>query len=90
MGLPRGFSLTYRRPLRINEWKIDDPDGELYMVSIMDDGTVISAYGRCAYRTGCKVVSWSDFLHGEMNDLVEKTMGNKVLHEVLDKLQMMT
>lgn len=56
-------------------------------MSIEDGGTVLSAYGRNAHSSGCKIVTWEEFLQGDMNDLVEKTMGKPVLQEVLEKLQ---
>ena len=79
--------MAYKRPKTLYEWKIDEPDEELYLVSILDDETVVSAYGRCAHGSGCKIVSWQQFLAGEMNSLVEKTMGKRVLGELQVQLQ---
>ena len=82
--------MAYKQPKPIYEWKIDEPDKELYIASILDNETVISAYGRYAHGSGSNSVSWQEFLEGEMNELVEKTMGVKVLTELLTKLQGLT
>ena len=79
--------MGYRRPKSIFERKVDEPGQELYLVSIQDDETVLSAYGRYAHGSGGKTVSWDEFLQGEMNGLVERTMGKEVLNEVLTKLR---
>jgi hypothetical protein len=82
--------MAYKQPKSLFEWKIDEPDKELYLASILDDETILSAYGRYAHSSGSKLVSWQEFLAGEMNELVEKTMGEKVLMELLDKLRDIT
>ena len=82
--------MSYVRPKPIKHWKIDNPDEELYESSIMDDQTVIAAYGRYAHGSGCKIVSWQDFLNGEMNELVAKYMGDKVLSQMLAMLRLIT
>ncbi len=79
--------MAYKQPKPLFEWKIDEPDKELYLASILDDETILSAYGRNAHSSGSKLVSWKEFLAGEMNDLVEKTMGEKILVDLLDKLE---
>ena len=76
--------MTY--PKSLYEWKIDEPDKELYIASILENGTVVSAYGRYGHSSGSTSVSWQEFLAGEMNDVVEKTMGKRVLDELLGKL----
>ncbi|MDN3639240.1 hypothetical protein QWY82_10500 [Simiduia curdlanivorans] len=82
--------MNYIPPKAIKNWKNDNPDGELYEASIMDNNTVISAYGRYSHGSSCKIVSWKEFLGGEMNELVSKTMGSKVLNEILHELQSIT
>ncbi|MBB1403879.1 hypothetical protein [Pseudoalteromonas sp. SG45-1] len=82
--------MAYEKPKPLYEWKIDEPDKELYIASILDNETVLSAYGRYAHGSGSKSVSWQEFLEGEMNELVEKTMGVKVLTELLAKLKVLT
>ncbi len=79
--------MAYMRPNPLYEWKIDEPDKELYLAQILDNETVLSAYGRYEHGSGSKSVSWQEFLDGEMNELVEKTMGKKVLTELLAKLK---
>ena len=75
---------------KCNEWKVDEPDKELYLAQILDNETVLSAYGRYAHSSGSKAVSWQEFLNGEMNELIEKTMGANVLAELLIKLRRIT
>lgn len=82
--------MAYKQPKALYEWKIDEPDKELYLASILDDGSVLSAYGRFAHSSGSKSVSWQAFLAGEMNELVETTMGKNVLTELLVKLRGLT
>jgi hypothetical protein len=79
--------MVYKRPNPLYEWKIDEPDKELYLAQILDNEMVLSAYGRHAHGSGSKIVSWQEFLDGEMNELVEKTMGLKVLTELLTQLK---
>ncbi|MGI5308229.1 hypothetical protein [Rheinheimera sp. WS51] len=82
--------MAYKQPKSLFEWKLDEPDKELYLVSILDNKTVLSAYGRYAQGSGAKVVSWQAFLQGEMNDLIQSTMGTEILVEVLNKLREIT
>ncbi len=82
--------MKYKQPKPLFEWKIDEPDKELYLVAILDNETVLSAYGRYAHSSGSKFVSWKQFLSGEMNDLVEKTMGKQVLIELISQLNRLT
>ena len=82
--------MAYKRPIPLYEWKIDEPDKELYLAQILDNETVLSAYGRYAHGSGSKLVSWQEFLAGEMNELIEKTMGKEVLTELLSKLKGLT
>lgn len=69
------------------EWKNDIPKGELYELRILGDRTVVASYGRTAHSSGCKIVSWDEFRRGEMDDLVENTMGMIVLHEAKEYLK---
>ncbi|ACA87755.1 hypothetical protein [Shewanella woodyi] len=82
--------MAYKQPKPLFEWKIDESDKELYLASILDDETILSAYGRYAHSSGSKLVSWQEFLAGEMNELVEKTMGEEVLMELLTQLKNLT
>ena len=82
--------MDYKQPSPLYEWKIDEPGKELNLVKILDNETVLSAYGRYAHSSGSKSVSWQEFLDGEMNELVEKTMGPKVLTELLSRLKLVT
>lgn len=82
--------MAYMQPKTLCEWKIDEPGKELYVASILDNETVLSAYGRYGHSSGSKAVSWQEFLAGEMNELVEKTMGEKVLMELLARLKVLT
>lgn len=82
--------MTDRRPLPVVKWKHDEPGSELYLVAIMDDRTVVSACGRYAQGSGSRAVSWTDFLCGEMNELVGETMGPEVLEDVLRRLRALT
>ena len=82
--------MAYRQPKPLHEWKIDEPDKDLCIASILDDKTVLSANGRYAHGSGSKSVTWQAFLAGEMNELVEKTMGKKVLTELLTQLRGLT
>jgi hypothetical protein len=82
--------MNYKRPEAIDKWIKDTPNEELYLVEILDDYTVLSAYGRYAHSSGSKKVSWQEFLNGEMNELIVKTMGEAVLREVIEKLKKLT
>lgn len=79
--------MVYIQPKAISEWVIDEPNKEFYSVSIMDNETVISAYGRYAHNSGCKIVSWAEFINGEMNQLVISSLGNEILEKVLTRLR---
>ncbi|SHO57035.1 hypothetical protein [Vibrio quintilis] len=82
--------MVYKQPKPLFGWKIDEPDKELYLVSILDNKTVLLAYGRYAHGSGSKSISWQEFLAGEMNELVENTMGEQVLTELLLQLKRLT
>ncbi len=82
--------MNYIQPKAVASWKLDEPDQELYEASIMDNNTIVSAYGRYAHGSGSSVASWEEFLDGEMNDLIKKTMGAKTLNEMLIKLRSIT
>ena len=82
--------MVYKQPKALFEWKIDESNKELYLALILDNKTVLSAYGRYAHSSGSKSVTWQEFLAGEMNELVENTMGEKVLAELLDRLRKLT
>lgn len=82
--------MAYKRASLLYEWKIDESDKELYLVQILDNGMVLSAYGRYTHNSGSKSVSWQEFLDGEMNELVGRTMGAKVLAELLKQLKSLT
>ncbi|EPF74355.1 hypothetical protein GCM10025882_14840 [Acinetobacter gyllenbergii] len=60
----------YQAPRVIREWILDDPEGELYLASITSDQKVWSACGRYALSSGSTSTTWSDFLAGDLNELV--------------------
>nr|WP_018678010.1 hypothetical protein [Acinetobacter tjernbergiae] len=66
---------------------MDDPEGELYVAFITSDQKVWSASGRYAHSSGSTSTTWSGFLSGDLNDLVRKTMGQKVLDEMSECLK---
>lgn len=72
---------TYKRPTILREWTLDIQGGELYMLYIRDDQTVVSAVGRYAHSSGSSQCSWDDFLGGKFDDLVIETMGIESLNE---------
>ena len=65
----------------IKEWKNDIPNGELYGLIIHKEKSVSATVGRFAHSSGSKKVTWSEFLSGEIDELVSKTMGSTVLNE---------
>ncbi|WP_375056087.1 hypothetical protein [Zobellella sp. DQSA1] len=71
----------------LEEWVNDIPDGELYRVFISDEQKVWSTVGRHAHSSGSRSTSWQDFLDGDMNEWVTKTMGQEVLSEVINYLK---
>ncbi|NAR99923.1 hypothetical protein [Acinetobacter haemolyticus] len=77
----------YQAPRVIREWILDDPEGELYVVYITSDQKVWSACGRYAHSSGSASTTWSDFLLGDLNELVRTTMGQKVLDEMIECLK---
>ena len=79
--------MKYKPPKIIKQWEYDEVNQEYYTVMIFDNKTVVSACGRFAQGSGSKSVSWIDFLKGDMNDLVKKTMGEKVFDEVIQTLK---
>ncbi|MCU4387678.1 hypothetical protein KTH40_08670 [Acinetobacter haemolyticus] len=74
-------------PRVIREWILDDPEGELYVVYITSDQKVWSACGRYAMSSGSTSTTWSNFLAGDLNDLVRRTMGQKVLEAMRECLK---
>lgn len=72
---------TYVPPKILREWVNDVPNGELYNLYVFDDGRVCSAVGRFAHSSGSTTCSWSDFLTGSLNDLVQRTVGSNALAE---------
>lgn len=77
----------YQAPRVIREWILDDPEGELYVVYITSDQKAWSACGRYAHSSGSASTTWSDFLLGDLNELVRRTMGQKVLEEMRECLK---
>jgi len=73
--------MTYVPPKPLREWRLDDPTSELYQLLVMDDQTVLSAYGRYAHSSGSTACSWSDFVAGAIDDVVTRTQGVEVLTE---------
>ena len=79
--------MKYVPPKVIANWENDIPNGELYSVTIFSNKTISSSCGRYAHSSGSKTVSWNEFIEGEMNKLVESTMGGKVLREIIEQLK---
>ncbi|QER40470.1 hypothetical protein F2A31_12465 [Acinetobacter suaedae] len=77
----------YQAPRVIREWILGDPEGELYVAYITSDQKVWSACGRYAMSSGSTSTTWSNFLAGDLNDLVRRTMGQKVLEEMHECLK---
>ncbi|EOR05746.1 hypothetical protein [Acinetobacter genomosp. 15BJ] len=77
----------YQAPSVIREWILDDPEGELYVASITSDQKVWSGCGRYAHSSGSTSTTWSGFLVGDLNELVLKTIGQKVLDEMIECLK---
>lgn len=77
---------SYTPPKKLKEWINDIPDNKLYGVHISDDQKVWCTSGRFSHSSGAISASWADFLAGELNELVEKTMGQNVLDEVISYL----
>ncbi|MCH7337764.1 hypothetical protein [Acinetobacter sp. NIPH 2699] len=77
----------YQAPRIIRKWVLDNPEGELYEAFITSDKKVWSACGRYAHSSGSASTTWSDFLSGDLNELVQRTMGQKVLEEMLECLK---
>jgi hypothetical protein len=77
----------YQPPKKLREWVNDIPDGELYTVYITDDSKVWCTSGRYAHSSGASNTSCPEFLSGELNELVIKTMGQVVLNEITSHIQ---
>ncbi|WNZ55243.1 hypothetical protein QT397_20620 [Microbulbifer sp. MKSA007] len=77
----------YKPPQKIQEWKNDVPDGELYGAYISDDQKVWCTSGRFSHSSGAISTSWSGFMSGELNELVVKTMGQDVFNEITSYLK---
>ncbi|MFW2160094.1 hypothetical protein ACG93T_01645 [Acinetobacter beijerinckii] len=77
----------YQAPRVIPECILDNPEAELYVAFITADQKVCSACGRYAMSSGSTSTAWSGFLAGDLNDLVRRTMGQKVLGEMNDCLK---
>ncbi|MCH7387615.1 hypothetical protein MMO39_09920 [Acinetobacter modestus] len=71
----------------VREWILDDPDGELYVAFIASDQKVWSASGSYVHSSGSTRTTWSGFLARDLNELVRRTMGKKVLEEMLECLK---
>ena len=71
----------YRQPLVLHHWVNDIPEGEFYELTILDNGMVCCACGRYAHSSGSAMCTWQEFQVGELNGLVEKTVGSMALIE---------
>ena len=56
------MSYTYEQHTILREWTLDIQGGELYMLYICDDQTVVCAVGRYAHSSGSRDCSWDAFL----------------------------
>lgn len=85
--LKKNIEKQDQAPRTIRKWVLDNPEGELYIAFITSDQKVWSACGRYAMSSGSTNTTWSDFLAGDLNDLVRRTMGQKVLDEMIECLK---
>ncbi len=77
----------YQPPKKLQEWINDIPDGEFYEVYISSDNKVWCTSGRFAHSSSSTSASWDEFLSGELNELVSRTMGQEVLNEITNYLK---
>lgn len=73
----------YRPSEALRCWANDVIGGELYSLTVFDDGTVSSACGRFAHSSGTLQCSYAEFLEGKLSNVVKNTMGELVLSEAL-------
>jgi len=71
----------------MKKWTKHNADEEMYEVIIHKDKSVTSVYGRFSHSSGSSKVSWSEFMAGEMNELVSKTMGIQILSAVKEYIR---
>ncbi|UTO18933.1 hypothetical protein NGC85_13515 [Acinetobacter sp. Z1] len=71
----------------IREWILDNPGAKLYVAFITADQKVCSACGRYTMSSSSTSTAWSGFLAGDLNDLVRRTKGQKVLDEMIECLK---
>jgi hypothetical protein len=77
---------NYRPPRELKKWMNDIPNGELYVLAVLDNRTVCSSSGRYAHSSGSMSCTWEEFVGGEMHDLVIKTMGEAILAEAISRV----
>lgn len=70
----------------IKKWEKDIPGEELHGLIVYENGEVCSYYGRYAHSSGHSVCTAEEFCHGRMNNIVKKTLGERVLNEALELL----
>lgn len=74
---------NYQPPKVLKKWLNDVPDVDLYELFVLDNGIVCATCGRHAHSSGSTTCTWRNFLEGDMNDLVERTVGQLALVEAL-------
>ncbi|WP_206486428.1 hypothetical protein [Thalassotalea sp. G2M2-11] len=71
----------------IKKWSLDNPEEEFYELMVHKEKSVTAAYGRFAHSSGSKAVSWKEFMAGELDDLVVKTMGLEILNQAKEYIR---
>ncbi len=73
------MNTKYVPPKKLREWMNDVPNGNLYSLFVLDNGSVWSASGRHAHDSAAMSCAWQEFLDGKIDAPVLKTMGPDVL-----------
>lgn len=71
----------------IKKWTLDNIGDELYELIIHKEKKVICTYGRFAHSSGSKSVSFEQFIAGELDDLISKTMGEDILNQAKEYMR---
>jgi hypothetical protein len=70
----------------LERWVNDIPDGDLYELIIFDNHTIFLCCGRFAHSSGSKFCSWDEFIEGNMQDDVIRSVGLQALQEAQEFL----
>lgn len=71
----------------IKKWTLDKIGDELYELIIHKEKNVICTCGRFAHSSGSKSVSFEQFIAGELDDLISKTMGEDILNQAKEYIR---